>query len=64
MKKIYVVCEDLTRCFHGLYTTKRKAKARAKFEGGYIIEYPYTIENNKLNVDLEENGDDWEENEG
>ena len=63
MKKIYVVCEDYTTSFFGLYVDEKEAKEKAEFINGYILEYPYTVENNKLVVDLKENNDEVEENE-
>lgn len=60
MKKIYVVCEDLTNEFFGLYPTLNEAKERVRDMNGYILEYPYEIKDNQLIIDLEANNDDWE----
>lgn len=36
---IYVVCEDYTTAFIGLFKTQKDAEAKAQEIGGYIIEY-------------------------
>lgn len=38
MKKIYVVCEDLTNEFYDLFTDFESAQKKAKEIGGYVLE--------------------------
>lgn len=37
--KLYVVCEDYTCAFYGLYSSAVEAKQHAKEIGGFIEEY-------------------------
>ena len=44
--KIYIVCEDYTHAFSGIFPNIEDAKKREKEVGGYILEYNT---NNKVN---------------
>lgn len=41
MKKIYVVCEDYTAAFYGVYSTWLKAQEAANEIGGFVVEYVF-----------------------
>ena len=46
MKKIYVVCEDYTGAFMGLYVNKNEADEKAEEIGGYVEEFEVNFEKN------------------
>ena len=46
--KLYVVCEDYTCAFVGLFDDKAKADAAAKEVGGWVE--PYDLDNRKYNI--------------
>jgi hypothetical protein len=54
-KKIYIVCEDYTCAFEGIFNDEEKANALAKLVGGYVCEY--TINENGV-VDSDDDKDD------
>lgn len=41
-KKIYIVCEDYTCAFEGIFNDEEKANALANEIGGYVCEYIVT----------------------
>lgn len=47
MAKVYVVCEDYTNAFLGLYDSKEKATKEQEAIGGYILAYDFS----KINYD-------------
>ena len=44
MRKVYVVTEDYTVAFYGVFSTWKKASAVAKEIGGMVIEYELGID--------------------